>query len=440
MSSLVNGDRFRTSDGSPPPLVSNMDIPRPDRAKKKSQRRIVIGSLVAFGLIAVSFGVSKLRPAAPTVERSAVWIDTVKRGPMLRQVRGLGTLVPEDIKWIAARTEGRVEQIVARPGKIVRANDVLCILSNPELTQELMAADLDAKGAAAKLASLRVELEGKILDRRAEHAKIEAERQQAKLQQAVNEQLTKNGLVSDLELKLSRVKAADLESRYEIDTQRLKFMEDSLVPQLAVQEADVERLKAAAALKRGQFDALQVRAGMDGVLQALPLDVGQRVTVGLNLARVADPAHLKAEIRIAETQAKDIQIGQPATIDTRNGTVAGEVVRVDPAVQNGTVKVDVSLTGTLPKGARPDLSVEGIIELERLDDVIYVGRPAYGQERGKVGLFKLSADGSEAVRTSVDLGRSSVNTVEVTAGLQPGDRVILSDMSTWDSHERVRLN
>jgi HlyD family secretion protein len=440
MSSLVNGDRFRTSDGPPVPIASNMDIPRPDRAKKKNQRRIVIGSLAALALILVSFGVSRLRPAAPTVERSAVWIDTVKRGPMLRQVRGLGTLVPEDIKWIAARTEGRVEQIIARPGKIVGPNDILCVLSNPELSQDAMAADLDAKGAEAKLASLRVELEGKILDRRAEHAKIEAERQQAKLQQAVNEQLTKNGLVSDLELKLSRVKAADLDSRYEIDTQRLKFMEESLKPQLAVQEADVERLKAAASLKRGQVDALQVRAGMEGVLQALPLDVGQRVTIGLNLARVADPSRLKAEVRIAETQAKDIQIGQPATVDTRNGIVAGEVVRVDPAVQNGTVKVDIALTGPLPKGARPDLSVEGVIELERLDDVIFVGRPAYGQERGKVGLFKLSPDGSEAVRTSVDLGRSSVNTVEVMAGLQPGDKVILSDMSTWDSHERVRLN
>jgi HlyD family secretion protein len=225
-----------------------------------------------------------------------------------------------------------------------------------------------------------------------------------------------------------------------IDLQRLKFVEESLRPQLAVQEADVERLKAAADLKRGQVEALKVRAGMDGVLQAVPLDVGQRVTVGLNLARVADLTRLKAEIRIAETQAKDVQIGQVATVDTRNGTVEGKVVRVDPNVQNGTVKVDVSLTGQLPKGARPDLSVEGIIELERLDDVIYVGRPAYGQERGKVGLFKLTPDGSEAVRTSVDLGRSSVNTVEVVAGLQPGDKVILSDMSTWDSHDRVRLN
>ncbi len=440
MANLAPGDRHRVSDGAVPPIVSNMDIPRPDRAKKKNQRRLVIGGLAGLALIVISIGVSQLRPAAPTVERSAVWIDTVKRGPMLRQVRGLGTLVPENIQWIAARTEGRVERIVARPGKIVGANDVLCVLANPELSQEMVEADLNAKSSDAKLASLRVQLEGQVLDRRAEHAKLDADLQQAKLQQSVNEQLSKNGLVAELELKLSRVRAADLQSRYDIDTQRLKFMEESIRPQLAVQEADVERLKAAAALKRGQVDALQVRAGMEGVLQALPLEVGQRVTVGLNLARVADPSQLKAEVRIAETQAKDIQIGQPAMVDTRNGTVAGEVVRVDPAVQNGTVKVDIALTGTLPKGARPDLSVEGIIELERLDDVIFVGRPAYGQERGKVGLFKLSADGREATRTSVDLGRSSVNTVEVLAGLQPGDKVILSDMSTWDSHDRVRLN
>ena len=440
MSSLASGDRFRVSDGVVPPIASNMDIPRPDRAKKKNQRRLIVGSLAGLALVVISIGVSQLRPAAPSVERSAVWIDTVKRGPMLRQVRGLGTLVPEDIQWIAARTEGRVEKIVARPGKIVSANDVLCVLSNPELTQEANAADLDAKSAEAKLASLRVQLEGQVLDRRAEHAKLDADLQQAKLRLSVNEQLSKNGLVAELELKLSRVLAADLQSRFDIDIQRLKFMEDSLRPQLAVQEADVERLKAAATLKRGQVDALQVRAGMEGVLQALPLEVGQRVTVGLNLARVADPSRLKAEVRIAETQAKDIQIGQPAMVDTRNGTVAGEVVRVDPAVQNGTVKVDIALTGALPKGARPDLSVEGVIELERLDDVIFVGRPAYGQERGKVGLFKLSADGREAVRTSVDLGRSSVNTVEILAGLQPGDKVILSDMSTWDSHDRVRLN
>lgn len=440
MSNLAPGHRFRVSDGVVPPLASNMDIPRPDRAKKKNQRRLIIGGVAGLALIAISIGVSQLRPAAPTVERSSVWIDTVKRGPMLRQVRGLGTLVPENIQWIAARTEGRVERIIARPGKIVGAEDVLCILSNPELSQEMVEADLNAKSADAKLASLRVQLEGQVLDRRAEHAKLDADLQQAKLQQSVNEQLSKNGLVADLELKLSRVRAADLQSRFEIDIQRLRFMEESLRPQLAVQEADVERLKAAAALKRGQVDALQVRAGMEGVLQALPLDVGQRVTVGLNLARVADPSRLKAEVRIAETQAKDIQIGQSAMVDTRNGTVAGEVVRVDPAVLNGTVKVDIALTGPLPKGARPDLSVEGIIELERLDDVMYVGRPAYGQERGKVGLFRLTPDGREAVRTSVDLGRSSVNTVEVIAGLQPGDKVILSDMSTWDSHDRVRLN
>ncbi len=417
-----------------------MDIPRPDRSRAKRRRQILVGAAAALVLGFVSLGVSKLRPAAPLVERNSVWIDTVKRGPMIRQVRGLGTLVPEDIQWIAARTEGRVERIVARPGKVVTANDVLCVLSNPELTQDAADAELKVKGAEAKLASLRVTLESGLLDRKAENAKLRADRDQSQMQLEVNERLAKNGLVSDLDLRLSRLKANDFQSRYDIDIQRLKFSQDSLRPQLAVQEAEVEQLKAAATLKRGQMDALQVRAGMEGVLQLLPLEVGQRVALGTNLARVADPSRLKAEVRIAETQAKDIQIGQAATVDTRNGIVEGNVVRVDPSVQNGTVKVDIAISGELPKGARPDLSVEGVIELEKLTDVIFVGRPAYGQERGKVGLFRLTEDGKEATRVAVDLGRSSVNTVEIVAGLQPGDRVILSDMTNWDAHERVRLN
>ncbi|MBS0660847.1 MAG: efflux RND transporter periplasmic adaptor subunit [Verrucomicrobia bacterium] len=417
-----------------------MDIPRPDRSRQKRNQRIMYAGGAAIALVLATIGISRLKPAAPLVERSSVWVDTVKRGPMVRQVRGLGTLVPEDIQWIAARTEGRVEKIVARPGKAVEPDSVLCILSNPELTQEAADAELNEKAAEAKLASLRVQLEGQILDKRAENAKLRSDLEQAELQLAVNERLAKNGLVSDLDLKLNRVRAADLRARFEIDIQRLKFSEESLRPQLAVQEADVARLKAASELKRSQVSALQVRAGMSGVLQLLPVEVGQRVTVGLNLARVADPSKLKAEVRIAETQAKDIQIGQTASVDTRNGVVAGQVIRVDPAVTNGTVKVDISLTGDMPKGARPDLSVEGVVELERLADVIYVGRPAYGQERGKVGLFKLSENGSEASRVTVDLGRSSVNTVEIVAGLQPGDKVILSDMTNWDAHDRVRLN
>lgn len=421
-------------------VSTSMDIPRPDRSRQKRNQRIMYVGGAVIALVLATIGISRLKPAAPLVERSSVWVDTVKRGPMVRQVRGLGTLVPEDIQWIAARTEGRVEKIVARPGKAVEPETVLCILSNPELSQEAADAELNEKAAEAKLASLRVQLEGQVLDKRAENAKLRADLEQAELQLAVNERLAKNGLISDLDMKLSRVRATDLRGRYEIDLQRLKFAEESMRPQLAVQEADVARLKAAAELKRSQVSALQVRAGMSGVLQLLPVEVGQRVTVGLNLARVADPSKLKAEVRIAETQAKDIQIGQAASVDTRNGIVEGQVIRVDPAVTNGTVKVDISLTGDMPKGARPDLSVEGVVELERLADVIYVGRPAYGQERGKVGLFKLSENGGEATRVTVDLGRSSVNTVEIVAGLQPGDKVILSDMTNWDAHDRVRLN
>lgn len=421
--------------------VSNtMDIPRPDRSRQKRKKQILLIGGAAVALLLATVGISRLKPAAPLVERSSVWVDTVKRGPMVRQVRGLGTLVPEDIQWIIARTEGRVEKIVARPGKAVEPSTVLCVLANPELTQEAIDADLNEKAAEAKIASLRVQLEGQLLDKRAENAKLRSDLEQAELQLEVSERLAKDGLVSALDLKLQRVKTADLRARYQIDIQRLKFTEDSIRPQLAVQEADVARLKAAAELKRSQVDALQVRAGMSGVLQVLPLEVGQRVTVGLNLARVADPSKLKAEVRIAETQAKDIQIGQTASVDTRNGIVEGQVIRVDPSVTNGTVKVDISLNGELPKGARPDLSVEGVVELERLSDVIFVGRPAYGQERGKVGLFKLSENGNEATRVTVDLGRSSVNTVEIVGGLQPGDKVILSDMTNWDAHDRVRLN
>ena len=417
-----------------------MDIARPERAKKLKRRRLLLGAGAALLLGVISLGVSQLRPAAPAVDRSAVWMDTVKRGPMVRQVRGLGTLVPEDFQWIAARTEGRVEKIIVRPGKALKPTDVICVLSNPELQQEAADAELNARAGEAKLATLRSTLEQGILDRRAENAKLGADLRQAELQLQVNEQLSKNSLVSSLDLQVSLVKANDLKARFALDQQRLEYAQQSLQPQLAAQQADVDRLLAAAVLKKSQVDALQVRAGMIGVLQALPLEVGQRVTIGTNLARVADPTKLKAQIKIAETQAKDITVGQPSSVDTRNGLITGEVTRIDPAVQNGTVLVDVSLNGELPKGARPDLSVEGVIELERLDDVTFVGRPAYGQEKGKVGLFRVSADGREALRVSVELGRSSVNTIEVVQGLQPGDRVILSDMTQWDSHDRLRLN
>ncbi|MEP6685924.1 MAG: HlyD family efflux transporter periplasmic adaptor subunit [Verrucomicrobiota bacterium] len=422
------------------PSPSSMDVPRPDVARKKRKRRIMIISAAALGLIVVTFAISRLKPAVPSIDRSSVWIDTVKRGPMVRQVRGLGTLVPEEIHWIAANTECRVEKILIRPGARVEPDTVLLELISPELDQLARDAELQAKGAEAELTTLRATLQRELLDQESTAARVHSEYQQAKMENETNENLKKNGLVAELVYRTSQVKAAELANRDAIEQKRYAFARDSIEPQLAAKQAAVDQAKQAAQLKLNQVEALHVRAGMSGVLQQLPLEVGQRVIPGANLARVADPTKLKAQVKIAETQAKDILIGQKATIDTRNGVVEGHVTRVDPAVEQGTVTVDVAFDGALPKGARPDLSVDGTIELERLDNVIYVGRPAFGQENSTVGIFKLIAGSSEAVRAPVKLGRSSVNTIEIVNGLQPGEQVILSDTSAWDSHERLRLN
>jgi HlyD family secretion protein len=422
------------------PGTSSMDVPRPNVARQKRKRRILIISATALGLIVVTFAISRLKPAVPSIDRSSVWIDTVKRGPMVRQVRGLGTLLPEEIRWIAANTEGRVEKIVIRPGARVEPDTLLLELTSPELEQAARDAELQAKGAEAELTTLRATLQRELLDQESIAARVRSEFQQAKMENETNENLKKNGLVADLVYRTSQVKVAELANRDAIEQKRYAFARDSIEPQLAAKQAAVDQAKQAAQLRINQVEALHVRAGMSGVLQQLPLEVGQRVLPGANLARVADPTKLKAQVKIAETQAKDILIGQKATIDTRNGVVEGHVTRVDPAVEQGTVTVDVAFDGPLPKGARPDLSVDGTIELERLDNVIYVGRPAFGQENSTVGIFKLIAGSSEAVRAPVKLGRSSVNTIEIVTGLQPGEQVILSDTSAWDSHDRLRLN
>jgi HlyD family secretion protein len=417
-----------------------MDIPRPNAAKEKRRKRIIIASIVAVALIGVTFALSRLKPAAPTVERNLVWVGTVKRGPMVRQVRGLGTLVPEEIRWIASRTEGRVDRIVLRPGALVTPDSVILVLSNPTVVENATSAESQLKSAEAELANLKVTVEKGVLDAEAALARAKSEFELTRLQAEVNDELFKDGLVSALELRRSKVAAEDANTQYTIEQKRYAFTKEMIAPQLAVKDAEVDRIRAQAKLRRDEADALSVRAGMPGVLQVLPVEVGAQVQPGANIARVADPARLKAEVRIPETQAKDIQIGQNASIDTRNGIVAGRVSRVDPSVQNGTVTVDVSLTGELPRGARPDLSVDGTIELERLDDVIFVERPAFGQERSTVGIFKLDADGVYGTRSQVQLGRSSVNTIEIVGGLQPGDRVILSDMTQYDANERIRLN
>ncbi|HZZ59137.1 MAG TPA: efflux RND transporter periplasmic adaptor subunit [Opitutaceae bacterium] len=417
-----------------------MDIPRPSQAKAKLRRRILIGAGAVAALVVITVVLARLKPAAPTVDRSLVWIDTVKRGDMVREVRGLGTLVPEDISWIAARTQARVERIVLRPGAVVRPDSVILIMSNPAVEQAAADADSQLKASEAELENLKVQLDSTILDAESTAASVKAEYEQDRLRAEVNSQLFKEGLVSSLDTQLAAVTADDAATRNAIEQKKLAFARDAVAPQLAVKEAEVDRLRAQARLRHDDLDALHVKAGMAGVLQVLPVEVGAQVEPGANLARVADPTKLKAQVQIAETQAKDIRIGQPASIDTRNGLVSGVVSRIDPSVQNGTVTVDVRLTGPLPDGARPDLSVDGTIQLERLNNVVYVGRPGFGQEDTTVGMFRLDPSGSYAYRTRVKLGRGSVNLIEIESGLRPGDRVILSDMSQWDSSDRIRLN
>ena len=417
-----------------------MDIARPSRARKRLQRRVALGAAALLFVVLVTVGVSQLQPAAPAVDRAQVWIEAVERGPMLRQVRGAGTLVPEAIRWIPATTQGRVERILVLPGTSVDPDTVLLELSNPELELAALDAASELRAAEAELANLRVELQSQHLDHEAAAASVEAEYHQAELEAAANEKLARDGLIADITLELSRVRVRELGTRTEIEHRRLAIDEDAARAQLDVSQAGVERARALSLLRRSQVDALRVRAGSAGILQQLEVDAGQRVDPGTNLARVSEPGRLKAEVRVSETQAPEVQIGQPAAIDTRNGIIAGRVSRIDPASENGTVTVDVALTGELPRGARPDLSVDGTIELERLDDVLHVGRPVFGEERSTISLFKLERGGREAVRVQVQLGRGSVSTVEIAEGLQEGDRVILSDMSRWDGFDRVRLD
>jgi len=387
----------------------------------------------------VTMGLSRLNPAAPGVDRSTVWIDTVKRGPMLRQVRGLGTLTPVDIQWIPAATDGRVEKIPVLPGTAVQPNTVLLILTNPQLMQEALDANLKLKAAQADYKNLEAQLESQVLTQKSLVAQANAEYNEARMQAETDQQLNKLGVISDLNRKIAEGKAQQLQTRDQIEQERLTNSDRVLQAQLLAKRAEIEQDRALAGLKQTQVQNLIVRAGIKGVLQEQPLKVGQWVTPGTTLAKVVQPDHLKAELKIPETQAKDIQLNQPASVDTHNGIIAGHVMRIDPAVYNGTVTVDVMLDDPLPPGARPDLSVDGTIDLERLSNVLYVGRPAFGQESSTVGMFVLQPDGRTAVREQVKLGRSSVNTVEILGGLKDGDQVILSDMSRWDNFDRIRL-
>lgn len=416
-----------------------MDIARPDAQRKKKNRRILYTVAGLAVVLLVTVALARLKPAAPSVDRTTVWTDTVKRGPMLREVRGLGTLVPETIRLIPAATDGQVQQRYILPGTPVKADTVILDLVNPELAQSTLDAEFQLKGAQAEYNNIKAQLQNQLMDQRSRAAAIRSSYHTAELQKETNEKLEKNGLVSSLIVKTSEVQAEELGKQNDLAEKQVETFANSIDAQLAVQQSKVDEQRALYELKKSQLDQLHVRPGIDGVLQELDVEVGQKVTMGTVLARVAQPTHLKAQLKIAETQAKDVVIGQKASVDTHNGVIPGRVMRIDPAVVNGTVTVDVALEGTLPPGARPDLSVEGTIEIERLPDVLYVGRPVHGEPDTTVGLFKLVDDGKAAERVQVTLGRTSVNTVEITKGLQVGDQVILSDMSAWDNFDRVQL-
>ncbi|MGD0989448.1 MAG: HlyD family efflux transporter periplasmic adaptor subunit [Candidatus Sulfotelmatobacter sp.] len=419
-----------------------MDIARPEFKTLKRRRQITWTAIGVVCLAAVTAAVSRLKPAAPEVERSTVWTDTVKRGPMLRQVRGLGSLIPsqEFTRQIPAETDATIVQIRMLPGTIVAPDTILLDMSNPQVEQEAVDAKLQLKAAEAQYQSLRVTLQSNLMNQKANAATVNADYAQAKLQADTDKSLYDLGVISGLAYKNSKSKADELTTRNNIEGERIEIGQKAIESQLAEQQAKVDQIRVLADLKQKQLNALRVRAGIAGVLVDLPLQVGQHVLPGTMLAKVVQPDHLIAELKIAETQARDVQIGQPAVVDTHNGTVGGTVMRVDPAVQNGTVTVDVKLTGDLPKGARPDLSVDGTIDLERLDNVLFVGRPAFGQENSTISLFKLDQDGKGAVRVPVKVGRASVNSIQVLEGLHEGDTVILSDMSRNDNADRIRLN
>jgi HlyD family secretion protein len=418
-----------------------MDIQRPDIKKRKIRRQWIAGGIGVVAFAAAAFAVSRLKPAAPTVDRATVWTDTVKQGPLLRQVRGPGSLVPREdrIRLIPAETEATVVRIRVLPGAKVEPNTVLMDLVDPTVQQELLDAQLQLKAAQTDLMNVKAKLDSDLMTQKAAAATVSADFQQAKLQAQTDKSLYDLGVISGLTYNASKGKADELTTRDSIEKQRLAVNEKAIETQIAVQQTKVAQAQALLGLKQKQQDALSVKAGISGVLVDLPHQVGEHVAPGTTLAKVVQPDQLKASLKIAETQARDIQIGQPSEIDTHNGVIEGKVMRIDPAVVNGTVTVDVELNGALPQGARPDLSVDGTIDLDRMTNVLFVGRPAFGNENSTITLFKLSPDGKTAVRVPVKVGKASVNAIQVIEGLQGGDTVILSDMSRWDNTDRIRL-
>ena len=417
-----------------------VDIARdPAILKRKRLRQVAYGVVALIIIAAISVALARMEPAAPTVERATLLTDRVQRGSFVRDVRGLGTLVPEDTRWLSAQTNGRVERIVLRPGAAVGPNSVILELSNPQVEQEVVNARLALQSAQAALENLRVQLQNDLLTQQSQVAAAEADFTRARLQAEADEQLAKQQLVSELVRRQSQLNSDALKTRFDIESKRLAIAKETLAARARVQEAAVDQARAIADLQESRLSALKVRPGFDGVLQQVPVEVGQTVAPGQNLARVADPSRLKAELRVAETQARDVEVGQRAQIDTRNGLVPGRVSRKDPAATNGTVTVDVTLEGALPRGAVPDSSVDGTIELERLENVLFLGRPAFGQDQSTISLFRVDPNTGIANRVQVQVGKSSVNRIEVRSGLDVGNEVVLSDMSQWDAVDRVRL-
>ncbi len=416
-----------------------MDKPRPGHLRRKRIKRAVLAIVGLAAVAVITIGVSRLEPAAPSVDANTVYQGVVERGEMLRQVRAVGRLVPEEVRWIPATTSGLVERIFVLPGEEVQPDTILAELSNPELEQQTLDAELAVRAAEADMANQRIQIRNNELADMVSAAQVEANFEQNRLQYEADVQLNEEGLMPSLDLNMSRLRTQQSERQWELEQMRLESASEANEATLDAAEARLEQIRGTYLLRRDQLQRLQVRAGTSGILEQVPIEVGQQIASGTNVARVSRPEELMAELNVPETQARDIQLGQAVAVDTRNGIIPGRVARVDPTVINGTVTVDVRLEGELPRGARPDLTVDGVIEIERLDDVLYLDRPTYAQANSTISLFKVLPDG-QAVRTPVRLGIISVSEVEVLEGLQIGDEVILSDMSAWDEYDRIQLN
>lgn len=420
-----------------------MDIIRDESVRrKKRQKNLIIGVISVLAIGGITLGVGRLSPAAPTVEMGQVWPDTVKRGSMIRNCHGIGSLVPipEDVRLIPAETDVRVERILLLPGTPVTPDSVIMELTNPQVVQEALNSDLEVKSAEAEFHNVKAKVNSELLNLKAASATVEADYENAKRDADANRELVKIGVLSESALKASLAKEKELATRRDIEHERIAESTKAVETQMAVQQATIDQKRAMSGLKHRQLASLKVRAGITGVLQDEPVTVGQRLAQGTILAKVVQPEHLKAELKIPETQARDIVTGLAADIDTHNGIVKGYVSRIDPASQNGTVTVDVTLSEPPPKGSRPDLSVDGTITLEKLENVLYVGRPASGQEKQTVSMFKMDPDEKEAIRVQVELGRASVTYIEIVKGLKEGDKVILSDMQRYDNDQRIKLS